>query len=241
MNIKNLLIPFFFLLILVVVSCKEEESDTLSVGLTAYYSLNNSLKENSSNELDITNNGCSFVEDRKGNSKSAISFNGTSNFVVFPDSLRFKPLQSTTLSFWILTNQTSRFDLFNQRTGNYDPDLFNHGIIVNNLAVGSVGRIDYAFPGYNDGTKPYFEHNFCDSSWHMLTFIKNCENKRFEFYDGKQLIYACNMVDSDFEINGQLILGKEYTGTIFFKGAIDDIRIYHRALSASEIGKLVEI
>jgi hypothetical protein len=198
----------------------------------AYYPLNGDLTDLSGNGFNATNYGATYTTDRNGNANSAIYFDGISNYIVFPDSARFVPLQSTTLSFWISTSQQTRFDLFNQRTGDFDPDLFNHGIVVNNI---NTGLVHYRFPGYDDGTQFSYEDNFCDSTWHLLTFVKDCENKKFECYDGAQLIHSFDMVDYNFQINGQLILGKEFRNVCYFKGSIDDIRIYHRALTASEI------
>jgi hypothetical protein len=89
----------------------------LNAGLFAWYPFSANFLDSSENHFDATNYGCAYSTDRFGKANSALSFNGYSSFIVFPDEARFVPYQSTTLSFWIKTGQTTRFDLFNQRSG----------------------------------------------------------------------------------------------------------------------------
>ena len=213
-----------------------KESSINTDDVFAYYPLNGDLTDLSGNGFNATNYGATYTTDRNGNTNSAIYFDGISNYIVFPDAARFVPLQSTTLSFWILTSQTTRFDLFNQRSSsNLNPIAFNHGIVVNR---DSLGQVDYRFPGYNVGTQVTFQHIFCDNTWHLVTFVKDYENNKVSLYTDNQLINTYDMIDCPFNISGQLLLGKDYSDKYIFKGSIDDIRIYHRALSSVEVENL---
>lgn len=217
-------------------------TDDFSRTIEACYSFSGNLKDESFNGHDATAFGGQFTQDRHGQQNSAYRLNGESDYLELPSTLRFKPNTSRSLSFWIKTTQTSRFDLFDQRTGSFAPDLYNFGITFNHQDP-TIGGLLYCFPLYNST----FEHtrlisadqnSFNDNKWHHFVFVKDLAlNKMLVYMDGS-LWLTKNIVDTDFSINGALMIGKNYLDIYYYSGSIDDIKIYNAAISEEEVGEL---
>jgi len=250
-NFKTLLSIAFIATALIFTSCGNDDDNNQvnnptptnesypTNGLKLFYKLNNNFTDSSSNNYDATANNITYEADRNSNVNSAASFNGTDAFIEFPDAARFEPLTASTLSFWIKTNQQSRFDLFDQRTSSNTTDAHNFGIIINQT---NPEDISYNYPNYAPSNETSYvgnSINISDGSWHHLVFIKDIDNSVMKLYvDDAEVISAPLVQDYDFMINGTLLLGKNYVSTNYFEGSIDDIFIYNRALATAEINTL---
>lgn len=237
--------PLTFMLLLALSCSNNDDSNNQEIvddgpfpseGLLAYYLFNNNANDSSTNSYHATDNSIVYEEDRDGNQSSAAAFNGFNAFVVFPDEVRFKPMQSSTLSFWIRTGMQSRYDLFDQRIGSTTSDSHNHGIIVN---ASEYGNMQYVYPNYNsnNGTSINETIPFRDA-WTHFVYVKDTATSTMKIYVNSVEVYSGAFTDQDFEINGNLILGVNYNETYRFEGYIDDIFMYSKALNTAEITKL---
>jgi hypothetical protein len=109
-----------------------------------------------------------------------------------------------------------------------------------NLEVGgrSVSTID----SFQSATTTFPELN----TWHFATGVLDFANNKIEIYiDGvlkitKTVTFANSTYAHGFSTNKDTI-GSYIDTTEFFNGSIDEVRIYNRALSASEVARLYNL
>lgn len=212
---------------------------SLDSALVASYYFSNNFADNSGNGNTANNAGATFTNDRFGNPNYAIYFNGSS-YLDFPNAVRFQPLSSASLSFWMKSSKTDRFDLFEQRISNYTPSDLNYNITFN---YPSTQHVHYNFPNYNNPPDNYTSYNVSsgsaiDGKWHHFVFTKDVLNNTMSIYLDNLLLGTRTIQDVSFTVNGTLRIGKEISGTYWYTGYIDDIRFYSRPLNTSEIQAL---
>jgi hypothetical protein len=79
-----------------------------------------------------------------------------------------------------------------------------------------------------------------DNNWHLLVFVRNIFSQTVTIYVDGQVDATVSYADTS-AINtsgGAHIIGSLNGGVYYFTGLIDDVRIYNRALSASEIAAM---
>lgn len=182
------------------------------------------------------------VTDRFGNTNKALNFNGSSQYittsVVWP-----KPQPTNfTISIWFKTNTTTGgmiMGLGSSQTGqssNHDRKLYMSnsgkllfGIYRNNSDTITVSSLD----SYND------------NNWHMATAVLNSSTGMSLYVDGNLIAFRSDGKTAQTDYNGYWRIGYDNVTTwplqptsFYFKGALDDAVIYHRALSNSEIVNL---
>ncbi|TBN06370.1 LamG domain-containing protein [Hyunsoonleella flava] len=237
--------PLAFMLLLVFSCSNNDDSNTQEVvddspfpseGLLAYYLFNNSADDSSSNEYHADDSNVIYEEDRNGVQNSAAAFNGFNAVIAFPNEVRFKPMQSSTLSFWIRTGMQSRYDLFDQRVGSSSSDNHNHGIIMN---ASEYGNMQYVYPNYNPNNGTGINETIpVRDAWTHFVYVKDTDTNTIKIYVNSVEVYSGAFTDQDFEVNGTLLLGVNYNESYRFEGYIDDIFIYNRALNTADINKL---
>ncbi|WP_069470188.1 LamG domain-containing protein [Candidatus Marithrix sp. Canyon 246] len=207
------------------------EPNPFTDGLLVYYPFNTNALDESGNDNNGKIHGASLAEDRFGKKNSAYSFDGVSNKIVVRDAplLNFGKTEFS-IGVWIKTTQTGIWKrIVTKRahinTGNwYSLAVLNGKANFEIYAGGNLGSIS----------------NVNDGHWHLLFITRNLFN--FSMYiDGN---IESTMVDEGRNLNSgmntPLEIGiwatESYGGT--FNGLMDDIRIYNRALSDSEIQQL---
>ena len=206
-------------------------------GLVAFYPFNGNSIDESGNNNHGTVYGPTVKADRFGIEGCAYSFNGFDNYILLPQEVRIQPNTSYTISFWLKTNQTTRFAMMNQRTGFPTPSKFNFGIDFNH---DKPYCINICIPGYNETTWDVrtCETVFNNDKWNHILLIKDIISTRMLlFMNGNQLVEH-SFVDCDFTVNGSLFIGKDYKNNLFYNGMFDDLCIYDRALTENEIASL---
>jgi hypothetical protein len=104
--------------------------------------------------------------------------------------------------------------------------LFSTSIEIGDNTFGGYRNIDFNTPTL-------------DSQWHHIVYTKDGSNHAI-YVDG--VIDQSFFSNADISSNATFFIGKRWShiidGTLWFKGTIDDVRIYNRALFAEEIMKL---
>jgi hypothetical protein len=159
-------------------------------------------------------------------------FNGSDDYVIMSSSsqINFAQTNSFSISAWINPAATTGFVFDKQRnvSSEFVIDIsFNGNKIVFELAKQAVASSDY-----------FSLSTLTTGNWYHIVGT----------YDGTNMNFYINgVIQGSFLVFGQtgttqglanMYLGEQYQGANYFKGQIDDFRIYNRALSASEIQAL---
>jgi hypothetical protein len=102
----------------------------------------------------------------------------------------------------------------------------------------------HPFSQYGSGPPEniYTAATYNDGLWHHVAAVRASDNSRVLYVDGQQMVSDSN-VTSAFDAPVSVILGALFSpgypnGGRFWNGAIDDVRIYNCALSATEVTAL---
>ncbi|MEI7662066.1 MAG: LamG domain-containing protein [Bacteroidota bacterium] len=216
-------------------------------GLVLYFPFSGNANDASGNANNGTVHGPILSPDRFNQSDKAYSFNGLNNYIEVQNSAKLNFNASTDFTFitWIKFSSqnvpTSYFvPIFYKRCDSPLPPIgYGLGVIYNKGAAEmhtSTGTL-----GGDNGLIGTSSIN--DNQWHMLVLAVSRGNT-----DAK--IYVDNILETDLN-NGilgmtvdnvsSLFIGTTNWGASsdrFFKGLIDDIRIFNRTLTESEIQQL---
>lgn len=198
-------------------------------GLVAYYPFNGNANDESGNGHQGVAYGATLTTDRFGNQNRAYHFNGTSDSIALSNtsSLNFSS-GGFTLSAWanFSGNLTDGLIVAKHVVGTSN----NNGLFI------SVWHNQFAF--YLKEPRLTTPLTYSDNAWHHLVGV----------YDGTaQYIYVDGFLKASLGESGPIsnvVSMKIGSGSgplsplALFRGMIDDVRIYSRALSQSEIQQL---
>ena len=169
--------------------------------------------------------GPTLTTDRFGNENSAYYFDGTGDRMNADNAANFGT-KSFTANVWVNSTQTSGIgNILRTHGGNGHGWLFRF----------KYGKIEIWEGDYN-AVGVVSETSYADGNWHMMTYVRDVENKVGQLYvDGS---YVCNYnMSSPNNYNNTLWFGTYGAGE-YYKGKMDDVRLYNRALTAEEIAAL---
>lgn len=194
----------------------------------------NTVKDLSGEGNDgMINGGATTVAGKHGD---ALEFDGTDDFVEVPleDSITFSTGDSLTVQVWVKTDdQPPKNDGI---VGNYRPGtdaLWILSISGDNPATRGKMSFSVRDKGRANSagiTSPNFLN---DGEWHVLAGIRDQKAKKIRFYVDGKLIDEKD--DNTKDINsGQSIWVGEHLNR-FYKGLIDEVKIWNRPLTAKEL------
>ena len=209
----------------------------LQNGLVAYLPFNGNAKDASENHYDGKVKGAILTTDRHGEAKNAYSFKGRQSIHV--NGIEFDGRY--TLSVWFKSKSPLSMMVLHMKV---PPSRRNsHAFIQhNNLSEGGhpngIRAVDRIPAGESGGSQVYSNKNLHDDSWHHATAVKSVS--KFSLYiDGSVVSEMKDETKRRFVV-ADLYIG-ENIGNNYYDGSIDDVRIYNRALSASEVKALYDL
>jgi hypothetical protein len=233
---KKILIFSVLIALAALSSCKDTlpsaPQNTGVPGLVAWYKLDQNAADSSGNGHDGVMQGGTFVPDRFGNAQSAFSLDGQSSFISVTNSgsMNFDSASSYSLSVWIKTTSSLTAGIIGK--GPVKGTLPGYSVGMNNgsaeVLISSVDNIDIL-----STTK------INDNIWHLLTLTVDSHNGNSDIF-----LYVDGVLDTKtvsigtFPDRGNaspFFIGKDRTSTAFFAGSVDDIRVYSKALSGSDV------
>jgi hypothetical protein len=193
-------------------------------GLVAYYPFNGNANDESGNGNNGIVYGATLTVDRKGIINSAYRFNGSDNYIKYP---LLSSSNVITISLWFYWENTSANEMIFYN-GFADRNGFGLLVSSNNGSIGNKLGIIHGGLSYNIlSNSPICPNNI----WKNVIVIK--ENNLWKLLIDSQLIStgtgSPNLATGSFTIS--------YIAN-HFKGKIDDIRIYNRTLTETEIQQL---
>ena len=175
-----------------------------------------------------------MTTDRFENVNSAYSFDGISNSIVIPNFNSINGLDALSISVWInkVSTSSNPYDGIFSKRNNSSIDLLTKG--TENLFFRVSESVITNSYGYTTSNK------IQNGVWHHIVAIFQgaaSENtlKALIYIDGSQelLTFANTFPSNTGNIDQDAYIGKYITD--FFRGKIDDIRIYNRTLTEQEI------
>jgi hypothetical protein len=220
----------------------------LDKGLQAYYPFNGNANDASGNGNHPTINNATITTDRFGNKNSAYHFNGVYQYMRIPNkpSLNFK--NEITLSVWVRPTGfyygiCHASQLISKGGGNYNPGnyalrfddaLFSGGRGCNGAKCDTLHQ---NFRGTGTVLKPYAGEFIKKNHWYNVLYTN--DGKTAKLYVDCLLKYSVIFPET-FTNTEDLFFGKsdDQFFPFWLNGDLDDIRIYNRALTDTEIFSL---
>jgi hypothetical protein len=210
-------------------------SDIPTEGLIAYYPFNGNANDESGNGNNGTINGATLTSDRFSSPNKAYDFvgNDENNIAISP----FIPPEIISISIWFKP-------ITNGPGGNLRSVIFsNQQMFVNHDAINIImedGKIHFALLNSSGGEYGILSNNTITlNQWHHLVCIIDSGKNMKIFLDNiaqNQTISWTGMYNGLNVTN----IGNVYLDNDNFDGSLDDVRIYNRALSESEIQALYQ-
>ena len=198
-------------------------------GLIGYWPFSGNANDMSGNVYNGTVNGATLTTDRFGNTNSAYSFDGISNYISTADI----DLQDTaTISVWVYPVGTMGALVDKDMDANSNS---GYAFIYNNSNTYGL----YAHVGWSGNANNNIfpsNNNLLLNQWHHCVLSLN--NGTAKIYVDGLLVYTQTSVNPTTQNNDLLLFGKSVWGGNLFSGKLDDIRIYNRPLNSSEVTTL---
>ena len=207
-----------------------------TAGLLAYYPFSGNTNDATSNGIHPTVvNNVTLTSDVCGNQNSAYLFNGVNSYIELPSS-PFIGLNKYSYCFWI--KAAAQATLGHGVPFSVGESSFGYGQAV------TLNAANFLFAGsYNLGTSPIQSYvtstTLSFNRWHYVVMTRDSIDVRM-YVDGVQTPTVFNQFTNGQPANYgsnlpiRATIGCRPLSTYYFNGAIDELRIYKRALSASE-------
>ncbi len=199
------------------------------------YPFNGNTNDESGHGYNLTNYGAVLTTDRFGDPQSAYYFNGTSSLSIpfSPTSALFPPNGPLSISLWFNSSNNQANVIQMLVCGAAYPEidtLYGYEIYL------GYGGINFFIPGFNILTS----FSVTDGKWHNAVAILDDIGTMYLYVDGalagQESTSGVILYDTSAEV--PFVIGASYNGTEGLTGDIDDIRIYNRALTTSEVNEL---
>ena len=194
-------------------------------GLVQHWPFDGNATNAVSGGVDATVYGATLTTDRFGNENSAYYFDGNDKMIA-AGAANFGTT-SFTANIWVSSTMTSGLGNLMRTDGGYYKGWllrFNSGKIEiwegRSYSIGYVSTNSYA-----------------DGNWHMVTFVRDVENKVGQLYVDGSYVGGYSMGSTINDVSNELRFGTYGSGE-YYTGKMDDACLYNRALSAEEIAAL---
>ncbi|MCX6167654.1 MAG: gliding motility-associated C-terminal domain-containing protein [Sphingobacteriales bacterium] len=215
----------------------------LQTGLIAYYPFNGNANDESGNGHNGTlNGGVSLTTDRFGQTNAAYTFNGSDGHISIPslNNMTYKPI---TYSGWVvITSNLLNTGGYNKKVilGRDQINVTTEGAIVfANTGTGAGSPMQNQFQYYMGGVptpdNPHSNTNLSLGTWQHFVYTHDASGT-FKWYINGVLTNSGTFTNIN-NANIPFNIGSG-DGRDFWDNKIDDIAIYNRALSATEVEQL---
>jgi hypothetical protein len=217
----------------------EPSASIINEGLVVYYSFNGDAIDNNGSGLDGVVHGASLTEDRNNNPNSAYYFDGVDDYIEVVNLGSIIPEYEITISLWARTDvskaqyamllcpENSRTSI--QNTLDVCPNYYHDG---GNWIFWDFG---WRGAGGNAPGRLYVRNADFDTEWHNYVLISSISGEFMRIYKDGVLIVEENDPQNLFGSGDKYMRIGSGEDQRYFKGAIDEIYIFNRVLSESEI------
>ncbi|MFK5957281.1 MAG: hypothetical protein QM495_00260, partial [Lutibacter sp.] len=245
-------ITFFIIFLITSVSLSYAQLASLQDGLIVNYKFNGNSNDSSGNSFHTTANA-TLTDDRFGNSNMAYHFNGVNEYIDLPNISQLKPNLPVTVSFWVYFDdlEVTKTFIF---TSDFAQDIhsgFNMSLTSATPKI-AVAFGDGGVASVNSRRTKVGTTTIKVQTWYfvIVTIVDALDmNIYINEYNSGNL---CSNDGGSYSGNGSNIsyttnpgsIGRKDASTIddpyYFQGKIDDLKIWNRALTSTEILSLCE-
>lgn len=221
-------ITFFIAALLILATATQAQ---VTNGLVAEYNFNNGTAQDALGINNGTYIGASPTTDRFGNPNKAFSFDGINDYILINDSSEFQMGTSDfSISLWLYFTETQ--PQFGNIIGKQSGDMFQH-YTQYALYVPKDSNQVHSNIRTNTGFERYCKTGNLMGDWHHLVLVHEYADSSKIYVDGLLVDGKMITLSGHCDVtNHALSIGN------FFKGKIDDVKIYKRALNDAEINLL---
>ncbi|MBN4065972.1 T9SS type A sorting domain-containing protein [Candidatus Amoebophilus asiaticus] len=211
-------------------------SQTVYDSLLVCYPFAGNSNNEAGNNLNGTPDGAFLISDRFASDSNAFYFDGVDDYIgIGHDSLLNTTTYGLTLAAWIKMDTLGSFQqaIVSKWINSVNRDQFML-MLTNKTILFAIGNPGVSANGITSPT------TLSENTWYHLVGTWDTSGLHSIYIDG---ILDYSQTLSNFKIINDtstttLNIGMEYMGFRHFKGTIDEVRIYNRALSAIEISEL---
>jgi len=238
---KTILITFFIFLIFNSIIYAQ------SNGVVAYYPFDGNANDSSGHGNHGIVHGATLSADRHGNSQSAYYFDGIDDYIDVGNDTSLKPQLPVTFAAWINIDIPSPIDSVSRGTI-FTSDF--HGSRYFGINISNIQFTDRLIIAYGDGDtigpsarrSKYIENTPYGDWFHLVGIIRHSTDMTI-YINGEDAggNYSGSGGPIAYDDNpGRIgsIDGSVHGGPMFLKGTLDDLIIFNRELSQTEIDSL---
>lgn len=217
----------------------------LTDGLVAYYPFNGNANDESGHGNNGVIVGATLTTDRLGNPNSAYNFNGIDNYTQVPHNQSFDITSGGfTVAGWFNANSSQLdpsgiyaiIDKSHGDNGMYD-DRSGWAIqaVPDGRGLSNAVGIGLNF-NYWGETKT--NTSVLDNTWHHVTATFQGTTMKIYLDGNLRDSFVFSSGETPVNNTRDLFFGRHYALGRYFRGTIDEIRIYNRELTIAEINEL---
>ncbi len=200
----------------------------LGSGLVAHYPFNGNANDETGNGHDGVVNGATLTSDRFGNENSAYHFDGNDYISVADDPSFTFGTNPFSLSLWINLDQIGSYYIMGHDDGGGYTKKWILWFTGNSLGLHE--RLNGEYWIINIPWDPEL------NKWYFISLIRN--QNTFSIYVDGGLIGSIEDSRTIPDPSEPLLIGNAELSERMFRGDIDDVSIYNRALNVAEIDSL---
>jgi Concanavalin A-like lectin/glucanases superfamily len=156
----------------------------------------------------------------------ALSFNGTNSIVQIANSQALNTGQALTIEAWVRPSALSSWNTVLMKEGT---DQIGYGLYAQNDGGRPAGYVNVGFG--DNGTSG--TTGLAANAWSHLALTY--DGNSMKLYVNGQLVSSQQLTGALMSTTGGLSIGGNTMWGEYFNGLIDEVRIYSRALTATEI------
>ena len=197
-------------------------------GLVGYWQLNGNAKDSSGYHVDGTIYGATATTDRFEVANGAMNFNGSNQWIYCGNVASLNVSGAViTISAWVKANSFSGWGRIVSKLGNESGFWNGYAMLVaSNSVLLQIYNTSFGNEAVVAYTMPLHE-------FHQVTYVYNSVNKKL-YVDGSYIGQTSSTAAVG-TTTSNLNIGRGGDNTQYFNGSIDEVKIFSRALSASEI------
>lgn len=216
----------------------------LNTGLIAYYPFNGTANDvTGNNNHGILHGGVTLTQDKLGHENSAYYFDGVSGYISVPNKAILNPTKQITIALWVRLDSS---------IGGWTPLIDKGGTGSSGCPASTTYSVwltsSQFFQLYDgsgcSGTLESPLTKIPKGSWQFFVGIIDVAKSQKSVYlngvlKGKKSISGGLVASS-----GEMRIGwttETHSAYSYFNGAMDEIRLYNRVLSATEIQQLYQL